>query len=335
MDYRIVNSLLFFRERMNKSPTVGKKVLVAFSSRADYTGIRMKRECNAMEHTKPGGITDSLKMKLISFHVLPTMMVIFQLIALWVSSRISLFPGEEELKSIVSSFAEIIAGLYGITLASYTFFLSRIDALTATDATLDYVVDSIKRRFKYLIWYITANVLLLLCVSMVLMYCSAPEGEELGFLYRLACNEFMLFAVFSVGLILYYSILVIDPNCIAKHAAKLKRKLGGRFYKPGSVVEFIGLYSRIEEVCNGMLPEPVLTQLHENKGKHFELTLELMADRNPGLLPLIYDLTRIHRYYECVLNCSKLSVSEEMCKLARNTLERLEKLPAVQGLRTL
>lgn len=58
---------------------------------------------------------------------------------------------------VVSTCAQIIAGLYGITMAGYTFFLSRIDALIASDATLDYIVASIKRQFKSLIWYITMN----------------------------------------------------------------------------------------------------------------------------------------------------------------------------------
>ena len=43
-----------------------------------------------------------------------------------------------------------------IVIAGYTFFMSRIDALMATDATLDYIVGSVKMRFKSLIWYITA-----------------------------------------------------------------------------------------------------------------------------------------------------------------------------------
>ena len=43
-----------------------------------------------------------------------------------------------------------------IVIAGYTFFMSRIDALMATDAALDYIVGSVKMRFKSLIWYITA-----------------------------------------------------------------------------------------------------------------------------------------------------------------------------------
>ena len=72
------------------------------------------------------------------------------------------------MASIVSTCAQIIAGLYGITTAGYTFFLSRIDALMASDKTLDYIVISIKNRFKHLIWYITFSVMMTLMFSSML-----------------------------------------------------------------------------------------------------------------------------------------------------------------------
>jgi len=246
-----------------------------------------------------------------------------QVLAIWLSAQEALFPGADVFMSIISTCSQIIAGLYGTTLAGYTFFLSRIDALMASDATLDYVVANIKNRFKYLIWYITANVLITLFISIVLMYAPAPAGDQIGFFYRLFCNEFILFLGFSIVLILYYSILVIDPNCVEKEAERLKKKLCRRG-TPGSAAEFIALYDRIETACNALLPARVLDQIHENKGKHFEYTLELLAEQSPRLLPLIVDLNRIHRYYECVINCTHLSVSEEMCVLARRVLACLE-----------
>lgn len=266
----------------------------------------------------------SFVLKAVSFQILPVIITVTQIIIFILSSKVSLFPGEEAMSSIVSTCAEIIAGLYGITTAGYTFFLSRIDALMASDSTLDYIVISIKSRFKYLIWFITFSVMMTLLISIILMYSPMPEKKTIGFFYRLFCNEFILFVVFSIALILIYSILVIDPNCIQKEARKLKRKLSGRSRIPGCVSEFISLYDQIEETCNSMLPKAVLHQLQENKGKQFELTLELLKEQNLVLLPVIQDLTRVHRYYECTVNAMPLSVSQDMCLLARKTLVYLE-----------
>lgn len=180
--------------------------------------IRKKSEKNAQSFGETAVKAVSIQYILISS-------VVAQIVVVWLSVKGALFPGEETIQSIAGTGSEIIAGLYGLTLAGYTFFLSRIDALMASDVTLDYVVNSIKNRFKYLIWYITGNVLLTLAVSIVLMYCPAPDNVNFAFFYRLFCNEFLVFLGFSVVLILYYSILVIDPNCLEKEAAKLKKRL--------------------------------------------------------------------------------------------------------------
>ena len=272
-------------------------------------------------------------IKAVSFQILPILMIGSQLLVILLTFKIGFFPGEEVVLSIIGTCAQIIAGLYGITMAGYTFFLSRIDAITAADATLDYVTGSIKKRFQYLIWYLTVNVLMTLLISILLMYCPVPDQKEMNYLYRFFCNEFLLFMKFSIALILYYSILVIDPNAIRKEAAKLNRRLGGVRSVPGDVVEFLSVYDQIRQRCNAMLPEDVLNQLAQNKGSHFELTLKLLEVQYPRLQILVRDLTRIHRYYECVINSTPLSVSLEMCLLAKKVLFFLEQSEQNQLLR--
>lgn len=266
--------------------------------------------------------------KIMSFHTITVITVVSHVLAIWLSTKISIFPGADVFQSIVSTCAQIIAGLYGITMAGYTFFLSRIDALMASDATLDYIVSSVKRRFKYLIWYITFNVLMALFISIFLMYCPVPTESDHAFYYRLFCNEFVLSLGFSIVLILYYSILVIDPNCLEKEAAKLKKKLSRPIGSAGNTAEFIALYDRIEAHCNHMLPASVLNQIHENKGKRFEYTIELLFEQNIMAAPLVHDLKRIHRYYECVVNCTPMTVTQEMCLLAKRVLTFLEQISA-------
>lgn len=255
--------------------------------------------------------------QIMSVQVILTVSVIAQIAVLLFSSKGSFFPDTDAFQSIVGTCAEIIAGLYGITLAGYTFFLSRIDGLCASDMTLDYVLSSIKNRFKYLIWYITFNVLMTLFTSIVLMYAPVSEQDSHMYFYRLFCNEFLIFTGFSMVLILYYSVLVIDPNCVQKEAAKLKRRICRPGGKQGSTSEFIALYDSLEESCNRLLPQTVLKQIHDNKGKRFEYTIALLDEEKRLPKFAIYDLIRIHRYYECMINAGALSVAQEMCDLAR------------------
>lgn len=253
---------------------------------------------------------------------LPNLMganLVAQAVVIWLSAQESLFPGADVFHSIVTTCSEIIAGLYGTTLAGYTFFLSRIDALMASDTTLDYVAANIKRRFKYLIWYISFNVLVTLFISIVLMYVPVPTGGQSSYFYRLFCNEFVLFLGFSIVLILYYSVSVVNPKCVEKEAAKLKRRLCRRG-PAGSTAEFITLYDRIETVCNNLIPAAVLNQIYENKGKRFAYTIDLLREQNTLKPPLLADISRIHHYYECMINSAPLCVDDEMCILAKKVL---------------
>ncbi len=259
-------------------------------------------------------------VKAASFHLLPIIAVVGQVLVFWFSRRADLFPDHDARMNVISCCAQIIAGLYGITLAGYTFFLSRIDALTSTDVTLDYIVSSVKLRFKRLIWYITGTVATALFISVFLMYYPETSGIIPEYLYRVIVNEFILFVGFATGLILYYSVGVVDPNCIEKEARRLKKKLGFRFGVPGNVVEFIGLYDRIQQQCNARLPENVLNQIHSNKGRQFEYTIELLQEQAALPRTLIGDLRRIHRYYECCVNCTPMTVSQDMCLLARKVV---------------
>lgn len=63
-----------------------------------------------------------LARKALSFYIIPLSMVIGQGFVFWLSTKVSFFPGSDTFLSIVSTCSEIIAGLYGITMAGYTFF---------------------------------------------------------------------------------------------------------------------------------------------------------------------------------------------------------------------
>ena len=266
--------------------------------------------------------------KFLTGHILLCATIALHITALLMSTRVSFFPDADVLRTIVTTCAQIIAGLYGITAAGYTFFLSRIDALSAQDMTLDYIVTSLKNRYKRLMWYITGNVLSALLVSILLLYFPAPTEDSHAFYYRVTCNEFVLSFASSILLILYYSVTVINPNAISKEARKLKKRLSHSLLPTGDVSRFIALYDTIERRCTALVDPVVLNQIYENKGRRFEYAIELLLLSKPTLVPLLLDIRRIHRYYECTVNCSPMTVTKEMCALAQKTSDTLEQIQA-------
>ncbi len=262
--------------------------------------------------------------KFLAVQIVQWLSIAAQVLAVFLAFRVDLFPDREGLVNILSTFAEIVAGLYGITAAGYTFFLSRIDSLTASDPTLGFVVESVKKRFQGLILYITVNMAATLLITIALMYVSPPAGGLWLFLYRLGCNEFLLFVISTMSMILCYSLMVINPKCIENEAEKLKKKLSPDRGIYGSTLEFLSLCQRMEALCCARLPQQVLSQLRSDKGLPFDTLLELLKESAPELEPHIPNIRRIRRYYECTVNCNPMTVTQEMLLLAREVVEQLE-----------
>lgn len=265
--------------------------------------------------------------KFLTGHILLCATVALHIGVLLLSTRISFFPGADVLRTLVTTCAQIIAGLYGITAAGYTFFLSRIDALSAQDMTLDYIVTSLKNRYKGLMWIISGNVLMTLLISILLLYFPAPAEDNHAFWYRCFCNEFIVSLGTSILLILYYSVTVVNPNAISKEARKLKKRLSHSPFPNGDVSRFIALYDIIERRCEALVDRAVLNQIYENKGRRFEYAIELLMLGKPTMLSLLLQVRRIHRYYECTVNCSPMTVTKEMCFLAQQVSDELEQIP--------
>ena len=255
--------------------------------------------------------------------ILTTVTVAVHAAALLLSTRVSFFPGAEVLRTIVTTCAQIIAGLYGITAASFTFFLSRMDALCAHDVTLEHIVSSLKNRYKLLMWFLTGNVVAMLLVSIVLLYLPAPTQTDHAFYYRFFCNEFLVSLCYSILFILYYSITVINPRSIEKEARKLKRRLSHALIPSGDVSRFITLYDSIETRCCAMVEPVVVARLRQSKGCRFEHILELLLLQKKLPAPLLLDIRRVHRYYACTVNCAPLTVTREMVELAQKICDTL------------
>lgn len=130
----------------------------------------------------------------------------------------------------------------------------------------------------------------------------------------------------SIVMILYYSISVISPNSIEKTARNLKKKISRINGKEGSILEFIVMYEKITELSNRYIPQNVLNQIQNNKGNHFEYNIELLYQTNITIRPIIPELKRIHRYYQCVVNCTPMTVSQEMCIIAQRVILFLKNL---------
>ena len=259
----------------------------------------------------------------VAIYYLRSFTVLAQIGIFWLSAKDSFFPNADVRMSILSSYSAIIAGLYGITMAGFTFFLSRIDAMILTDSTVEYVASSLKHKFKVLIWCISSNVSVTLFISIALMYIPASKELSETFLYRLFFNEFVLFFLSSIGLIMIYSMMVINPNSIQSEAEKLKKKISKPGAQPGDAVQFLSAYATLENACENLLPPLAVSKLKRDKGSRFEAILSLLYEQETLDKKALDKITTVHHDYACTVNCKTMQASRQMCTLTMELLAHI------------
>ncbi len=237
-----------------------------------------------------------------------------------ISAVMSIFPKEEVMLDVCSTFAEIIAGMYGIILASYTFFVSHIDTLSASDTTLDYIVETIKERFKWLISALTFNVFIVLISYIILNYIPIPENVYLNYFYRLFFNELVACMIFSIVLILFYSVHIITPDFISKEAAALREHICSSKAPRGSVSLFMDHYHQIEEFCHQLYLTCFSNWSSANSEPRIKFVLNMLHSEEMLEDDLIHTIRKIAQYHACTVHCKELRVTQEMCVLAEETL---------------
>ena len=154
---------------------------------------------------------------------------------------------ENQLLYLFSSMAQVIGGVFGLTLTAYVFFVDKFKESTDGDDTLyDAATSILSRYFRTLISLaICTGAIVLLCVfGIINLHQYIPLG-------MLVVNESVL--LFSIGLIsiLAFGAMLLDPQKLEKEIAKMK-KSAEEYYKAsedsmsGDFVTFLRTYNLLQ-----------------------------------------------------------------------------------------
>lgn len=259
----------------------------------------------------------------ISAHVMLIFYILTQVVAITVSRKIGYFPDAQTIMQILSTCVQLLAGLYGVTITGYIFFLSRLDGLVAENYTVENISMKLKDSFKYLIWNISGNVFIAIILYVILMYYPMSTNVIPEDVYRLMFNEFLVFVLNSVILIMGYSASVVESNNLTKEAYKGKDIISNHDNLSGNVLEFMSIYGQIEACCRAKLTDDIILQLQEVGKNRLPIIIELLEGQNLLKESLIRDLHKLHEYYSCMVNCTPLYVTQEMCEFAQHILVNL------------
>lgn len=233
----------------------------------------------------------------------------------------------DAVSSVMSTCSEVIAGLYGITLTGYIFFADRFQNLSKDDESLYDAVQALLIRYNHMAGMISlACLVCIVCGEGIVLY-----GENTllpQWLYRFFVNETLLLFFVTFDFILYFVISVLDPQKVTRISTQKKTKISDD-KTAGNPEEFMAAWAEIEDNL-WQLHEKLISSVRfvpgagvKNKPRIIH-TLEVL--RNYGRISqnLWRKLDKLRQYHNLALHDPSLTVSQEMCELAKETLAELD-----------
>lgn len=156
----------------------------------------------------------NLKEKLNPFVIILTLsLVIATFLSIILSWKFTIFVlNENQLLYLFSAMAQVIAGVFGLTLTAYVFFADKFRESTSGDDTLyDATVTLLKRYFYILAMLaIVCGTVIALCIFGIIDLYNWMK------VYSFIINETVLLFIVGIVAILAFGAILLDPEKLDK-----------------------------------------------------------------------------------------------------------------------
>ncbi len=232
----------------------------------------------------------------------------------------------DAVSAVMSTCAEVLAGLYGITLTGYIFFSDRFQNTSKEDESLYDAVQALLLRYNHM-----AGIISLMCLICIVL----GEGIVLygvntllpPWLHRFWINETLFLYFLTFDFVLYFVISVLDPHKVSRISSQKKAKLSDDT-ATGDPEKFLEDWSAIEEILQALRDKLIRdVRLVPGAGKNkpqIVHTLEILRNYNRIGGGLWRKLDKLRQYHNLTLHDPGMTVSQEMCDLAKNVRTELE-----------
>lgn len=233
----------------------------------------------------------------------------------------------DAVSSVMSTCSEVIAGLYGITLTGYIFFADRFQDISREDETLYDIVQALLIRYNHL-----AGIISVMCLVCIVI----GEGMVLygnntilpDWFYRFLVNETLLIFFWTFNFILYFVISVLDPQKVSRISAQKKGKLSGD-KETGDLEGFLADYNAIEDLLFVLLDKLLenmrfVPRAAKGSRPRIVQTMETLRNYSRISHQLWRKLERLRQYHNLTLHDPTMTVTKEICDLAKEVRSELE-----------
>lgn len=232
---------------------------------------------------------------------------------------------ENQIMYLYSTSAQVLAAVYGLTLAGYIFFRGELNREAQDDATRLEVIERLETRYFQQLAMITALMLsTILVASLVIAYGSSPDLSMLTVLMNLGQS---LFAVSFIA-IAFFIVDIVLPGNIKAASKILQFKLDPKHDEPdgqGSLKEFVNTYDAIEDMLTLALSGLEVPSIESNASRRMSSTkvADLLCRR--GVIPreLFKRLQNLFALRHAIMHGADPTVSKAMVAQSRAIFEEL------------
>lgn len=156
-----------------------------------------------------------------------------------------IFLNENQVLYLFSTSAQVLAGIYGLTLTGFLFFRNELLREEQEDETLAEAIDDLKSRYYQILVSITSLVFVALLLANLAITYEASDSRNVT--AAIICTAQSAFIV-SLSAIVYFVFEVVSPERIEFASKRLQESIdpaSGR-ERRGSLEEFLRHYNQIE-----------------------------------------------------------------------------------------
>ncbi len=154
---------------------------------------------------------------------------------------------ENQILYLFSTSAQVLAGIYGLTLTGFIFFRNELSREEQEDETLSDAVESLKARYFKLLAFITILVLATIALSNLAISMASSSRSAFG---AIVINSGQSLFATSLVTIAYFIFDVISPRRIEAASKALQSTVDPTYARQnkGSLEDFLRNYNEIESL---------------------------------------------------------------------------------------
>ena len=233
---------------------------------------------------------------------------------------------ENQLLYLFSSMAQVIGGIFGLTLTAYVFFVDKFKESAKEDDTYYDATASLLNRYFYslIIIAFTCGVTVFLCiVGIIIMH-------HWTIIFPFIVNESVFLFLIGVVSILIFGTMLLDPGKLDKEIVKLKNQ-AELFYRPsgstlnGDFKAFLKTYNMLEQVIIDF------AQAREGRdstasSKYKPKIIQALSILNGNEIingALLKELNELRMYRNALVHGLDFTVSDYACKRIADIYRKL------------